>query len=267
MKYSLVQSHDFSESTALVMGASRGIGLATAQVLAAYGAHVVLCARTEDAVIEAADTINASGGSAEAYACNVTDYGAVKALIDDVVSRRGSLDLLVNNAGVIEPLAHLANSDPEQWSLAIDVNIKGVYHAMHAALPHMIEMKNGTIVNLSSGAANSSLVGWSHYCATKAAAKKLTEVAHKEVSDHGVRIVGLSPGTVATDMMRKIRDAKINVVSSLDWSQHIPPEWVGEGVAFLFSSGGDAYLGGDFSIKTREGRAAVGLPQEGALDV
>ena len=266
MDHTLIQSQDFSGRTALVVGASRGIGRATAEVLAGYGAHVVLCARGSEAVTEAADAINTSGGSAEGHACDVTDYVAVKALVDDVVSQRGALDLLVNNAGVIEPLAFLASSDPEEWSLAVDVNVKGVYHAMRAALSHMIAAKGGTVVNISSGAANSALVGWSHYCATKAAAKKLTEVAHKEVSEHGVRVVGLSPGTVATDMMRKIRDSKINVVSNLDWSRHIPPEWAGEGVAFLFGPGGDAYLGGDFSIKTPEGRAAVGLPQEGAPD-
>ena len=266
MTYTLLQSHDFAGKTALIMGASRGIGRATAEVLAGYGAHVVLCARSADAVRDAAEAISGTGGSAEGHACDVTDYAAVKALITEIISRHGSLDLLVNNAGVIEPLAHLADSDPDQWSLAVDVNIKGVYHAMRAALPHMIDAKSGTIVNISSGAANSALVGWSHYCATKAAAKKLTEVGHKEVSDHGVRIVGLSPGTVATDMMRKIRDSKINVVSNLDWSKHIPPEWAGEGVAYLFGPGGDAHLGADFSIKTPEGRAAVGLPQEGAPD-
>ena len=266
MTHTLLQSHDFSGRTALVMGASRGIGRATAEVLAGYGAHVVLCARGAEAVGAAAEAITAAGGSAEGRACDVTDYAAVKALVDDVVSRHGALDLLVNNAGVIEPLAFLADSDPDQWSLAVDVNVKGVYHAMRATLPHMIEAGSGTVVNISSGAANSALVGWSHYCATKAAAKKLTEVAHKEVSDHGVRVVGLSPGTVATDMMRKIRDSKINVVSNLDWSKHIPPEWAGEGVAYLFGPGGDAHLGSDFSIKTPEGRAAVGLPQQGAPD-
>ena len=266
MAHTLLQSHDFSGRVALVMGASRGIGRAAAEVLAGYGAHVALGARGVDPVESVAAGIRGAGGSAEAHACDVTDFDAVRALVDRVATERGRLDLVVNNAGVIEPLARLADSDPEQWSLAVDVNLKGVYHAMRAALPRMIEARAGTIVNLSSGAANGALVGWSHYCATKAAAKKLTEVAQKEVSEHGVRVVGLSPGTVATDMMRKIRDSKINVVSNLDWSRHIPPEWAGEGVAFLFGPGGDAYLGGDFSIKTPEGRAAVGLPQEGAPD-
>ena len=266
MTYRPFQSHDFTGRTALVMGASRGIGEATARVLAGYGAHVVLAARGADAVAAAADAIAAAGDSAEARTCDVTDYAAVEALLGDVRKQRGRIDLLVNNAGVIEPLARLADSDPAAWDLAVDVNVKGVYHGMRAAMPAMIAAGAGTIVNISSGAANSALVGWSHYCATKAAAKKLTEVAHKEAAGHGLRIVGLSPGTVATGMMRKIKDAKVNPVSDLDWSRHIPPEWAGEGVAYLFGPGGDAHLGTDFSLKTPEGRKAVGLPQDGAPD-
>ena len=266
MAHTLLQSHDFSGRVALVMGASRGIGRAAAEVLAGYGAHVALGARGVDAAESVAAGIREAGGSAEAHACDVTDFAAVRALVDRVATERGRLDLVVNNAGVIEPLARLADSDPEQWSLAVDVNLKGVYHAMRAALPRMIEARAGTIVNLSSGAANGALVGWSHYCATKAGAQRLTQVAHEEAGEHGVRVIGLSPGTVATDMMGKIRDSGINAVSRLDWSAHIPPEWAGEAVAYLFGPGGDAHLGTDFSIKTPEGRAAVGLPVQGAPD-
>ncbi|GAA4940869.1 hypothetical protein GCM10025791_19090 [Halioxenophilus aromaticivorans] len=88
------------------------------------------------------------------------------------------------------------------------------------------------VVNISSGAANRALVGWSHYCSTQAAAKKLTEIAHRELHQHNIRVVGLSQGTVATDFMATIRDAKINAVSDLDWVSHIPPHWTAEAVAF-----------------------------------
>jgi len=99
---------------------------------------------------------------------------------------------------------------------------------MRAAIPQMLEQDNGVIINISSGAANSALVGWSHY-------------------------------TVATDMMKKIRDAKINPVSNLDWDSHLPPESVGEGVAFLCTEKGAEFDGTDFSLKTDEGRKLVGL--------
>jgi len=112
---------------------------------------------------------------------------------------------------------------------------------------------------MSSGEANSALVGWSHYCSGKAAAKKLTEIAHRELSDRNIRIIGLSPGTVATNMMKKIRDANINPVSHLDWDAHIPSERVGEGLAFLCGKEGHEFSGTDFSLKTLEGCNRVGL--------
>ena len=113
---------------------------------------------------------------------------------------------------------------------------------------------------MSSGAANSILEGWSHYCSSKSAVKKLTEVAHKELHNDNIHIIGLSPGSVATNMMEKIRDAKINAVSHLDWSQHIPAQWAAKAVLFLCTPKGVEFAGTDFSIKTDEGRRLIGLP-------
>jgi len=260
------QTHNFKGKTAIIFGASRGIGRATADVLADYGAHVILCARSETDIHDAALEIMRQGGNAEALTCDVTDFATVQSVIDQTVLNQGQIDIVVNCAGVIEPLSFLAESDPEIWSRAVDVNLKGTYFGMRAVLPHMITRGEGSIVNISSGAANSALVGWSHYCATKAGAAKLTTIAQKEVAETGVRIVGLSPGTVATDMMAKIRDSNINAVSNLDWSKHIPPDWAGEAVAYLCGPGGADFAGMDFSIKTADGRARIGLPQEGAPD-
>lgn len=117
----------------------------------------------------------------------------------------------------------------------------------------------GTIVNISSGAANSALEGWSHYCASKAAVQRLTGVAHKEAHGLGVRVLGLSPGTVATDMQRQICASGINPVSHIPWESHITPDWVAKAIAFLTTPDADKWLGTDFSLKVEEGRAAVGM--------
>jgi len=263
----MLQKLDFTGQTALVLGASKGIGLATSKILAAYGATVILAARSRETVEAQAKLIRQNNFNALAVHCDVSNYESVKSAVDFVVGNTGRLDILVNNAGVIEPLAILVDSDPQIWERAVDINYKGVYYGMRAALPVMLEQGSGTVINMSSGAANSALVGWSHYCSTKAAAKKLTEVAHKELVGKNIRVVGLSPGTVATDMMEKIRDAKINPVSNLDWNSHIPPEWVGEGVAFLCGEKGEQFAGTDFSLKTAEGRQHVGLPIENAPDL
>ena len=251
---------DLSSKTALITGASQGIGLATARTLARYGANVVLSARRKDLLETHRASIERSGGRALAVQCDVAQFTDVVRAVEAAVAAFGRLDILVNNAGVIDPIARIADSDPNLWSLAVDTNLKGVYHGLRAAVPVMEAQGGGVIVNVSSGAANSALEGWSHYCSTKAAAKKLTECAHREVGARGVRVVGLSPGTVATAMMSKIRASGINPVSRLDESAHIPPEWAGEAVAFLCGPEGADFAGTDFSIKTEEGRSRVGLP-------
>lgn len=250
---------DLSRKVALVTGASRGIGAATARRLAAAGAAVLLTSRVRDACETIVAEIVAQGGTAAASACDVSRYDDFEAAVKHCVATYGSLDILVNNAGVIDPIARIADSDPRLWGIAIDINVKGVYHGLRAAIPVMEAQGGGTIINISSGAANSALEGWSHYCSSKIAAKKLTECAHKESGERGVRVVGLSPGTVATDMMMKIRNSGINPVSRLDWSEHIPAEWAAEAVAWLCTEAATPYLGTDFSIKTPEGRALVGL--------
>ncbi|MEO0719024.1 MAG: SDR family oxidoreductase [Pseudomonadota bacterium] len=250
---------DLNGKTVIITGASRGIGEATARHLAGLGATVVLAARSARRIEAIADDIAATSGEAIAVPCDVSIAADVSALIDTAVARTGRLDMLVNNAGLIDPIARLADSDPEAWGGVVDVNVKGVYHGLRFAIPKMAARGGGTIVNISSGAATSALEGWSHYCATKAAVLSLTRVADKEYRDQGIRVIGLSPGTVATEMQVQIKASGINPVSQLDPSAHIPPEWVARAIAWLAGPEADGHRGADFSLKTNEGRAAVGL--------
>ena len=250
---------DFNGKTVITTGASRGIGAATARHLAGLGAMVVLAARSAGRIDEIADDIKTEGGQAVAVPCDVSIAAEVKAMIETALAMTGRLDMLVNNAGVIDPIARLADSDPEARSGIVDVNLKGVYHGLRFAIPEMVARGGGTVVNISSGAATSALEGWSHYCATKAAVLSLTRVADKEYRDQGIRVVGLSPGTVATEMQVPIKASGMNPVSQLDPSAHIPPEWVARAIAWLAGPEADGHRGTDFSLKTDEGRAAVGL--------
>lgn len=239
------------DKTIVITGASKGIGAATARVLAAKGARVVLAARSAGALQTLASE---TGGLA--VPCDVSDFTQVQHLID----KAGTIDGLVNNAGLIAPISRLSDSDPYTWGKIVDVNVKGVYHGLRAALPDMIARGHGTIINISSGAASSALEGWSHYCATKAAVLSLTRVADKEVRGAGVRVMGLSPGTVATDMQRAIAASGINPVSQLTWDAHIPANWVGQAIAMLMGPEGDNWCGQDFTLKTSQGRKTAGLP-------
>ena len=245
-----------SGKTALITGASRGIGEATARLFAAEGANVVLTARSADAIGAIADDI---GAQARAVPCDVADYDQVAGAVQSALDAFGGLDILIGNAGVIEPVSHIATADPAGWGQAIDINLKGVFHGMRAAMPVMQKAGGGTIITISSGAAHNPLEGWSHYCASKAGAAMLTRAAHLEGADQGMRIMGLSPGTVATQMQREIKATGINPVSQLDWSDHIPPEWPARCLLWMCTPDADDWLGQEISLRDENIRAKLGL--------
>ena len=246
--------------SAIVTGASRGIGAAAARHLAAEGVSVLLAARTSSDIEKVAQEIRDDGGTAETVTCDVSDYQQVAAMVARCKQAFGQVDILINNAGLIDPISRLGDADPEDWAKVADVNYKGVFYGMRAAIPEMEAQGGGTIINISSGAAYGPMEGWSHYCSSKAAALMLTRCADKEYAGKGIRVTGLSPGTVATDMQVSIKASGINPVSQLDPSVHIPADWVGKAIVWLCKDGADEFAGQDFSLKSDEGRSRVGLP-------
>lgn len=243
-------------SVVMITGASRGIGRAAAHAFAERGAKVALLARDGAAVSSLANDI---GPRAMALACDVSDWASLCSAAASVMDRWGRIDVLVNNAGVIDPIARLADADPAAWGRTQDINLKGVFHGMKAVIPAMRAQGGGTIITVSSGAAVRALEGWSAYCASKAGALMLTQAAHLEEGPNGIRVLGLSPGTVATDMQRAIKASGVNPVSQLEWSDHIPPEWPARALVWMCGPDADPWLGRDVSLRDEAIRRAVGL--------
>ena len=242
--------------TVIITGASRGIGAETARVFAAAGANVALLARGQS---EIADLAGEIGQKALAIPCNVARYSDVSAAVDATLETFGGVDVLINNAGVIEPISHLGAADPEAWGTVIDVNLKGVFNGMHAVLPTMRAAGGGSVLTISSGAAHNPIEAWSHYCASKAAVNMLTRCLDKEEAANGIRAIGLSPGTVATQMQREIKSSGINPVSQLDWEVHIPADWPARALLWMCSAEADAWCGQEISLRDEGIRRQVGL--------
>ena len=240
----------------MITGASRGIGEAAARAFHAQGAKVALLARSGDAIAEIAGEL---GDGAIAVPCDVARYWEVEQAIAVVERELGPIDVLIGNAGVITPMEPLAETDPDEWGKTIDINLKGVYHGMRAVLPSMVARGSGTIITISSGAAHRPVEPWSAYCASKAGAYMLTQQAHAEYGGQGIRILGLSPGTVATQMQRDIKATGLGPVAALDWSDHIPPEWPAQALIWMCGTGADEYLGQDVSLRDPGIRRVVGV--------
>lgn len=240
----------------LITGASRGIGEAAARLFAEEGAKVCLLARSRDEIAQIAGEI---GDSALAIPCDVSRYWEVEAAVNACVEAFGGLDILINNAGVIEPVASLVGSDPDAWGHVIDINLKGVYYGMRAAMPVMVARGGGSILTISSGAAHNALEGWSHYCTSKAGVAMLTKCAHKEGAAQGVRAIGLSPGTVATQMQREIKASGVNPVSQLAWEDHIPADWPAKCLLWMCGADADAFLGEEISLRDEDIRRRIGV--------
>lgn len=224
----------------LVTGASRGIGAEAVRGFVAAGAHVGMIARDTAALQELAQETGAVP-----IACDIADFAAVAQAVAQMQEQFGGLDVLVNNAGVIDPIAPLAQADPAEFGQLIDINLKGVFHGLRAAMP--VLPNGGTIITVGSGAAYNPLDGWGGYCSSKAGAWMLTRVAAKEAPH--LRIMSLSPGTVATDMQRTIRDSGINPVSQLEWSAHIPPDWPARALAWMCTPDADDWVGQEVSLR------------------
>ena len=189
----------------VVTGASSGLGEATARLLSAEGATVVLGARRVDRLRTLAKELETRGGRALALTTDVSQREQVKALVDTAVQTYGRVDVMINNAGLM-PQAPLERLKVDEWDRMIDVNLKGVLYGIAAALPHMQRQKFGHIINVSSVAGHKIGPGFAVYAATKFAVRALSEGLRQEVKPYNIRTTVISPGAVATELPDSVTD-------------------------------------------------------------
>jgi NAD(P)-dependent dehydrogenase (short-subunit alcohol dehydrogenase family) len=198
-------------SVVMVSGASRGVGAATARWLAKAGTTVTLFARSAKALNAVADDVQQLGGTALVFEGDVSDAGACRAAVAKTLDRFGRLDAVVNNAGMVEPLASVSDSDVERWQYNIAVNLLGPFYLIRAAVADL-RPQNGRIINVSSGAATISVENASAYCAAKAALNHFSRVLADE--EPHLTVVAVRPGVVDTQMQNTIRQKGQGVMST-----------------------------------------------------
>jgi NAD(P)-dependent dehydrogenase (short-subunit alcohol dehydrogenase family) len=214
---------------AVVTGGGRGIGAATAKLLAQGGARVVVSARTAAQLATVVDEIRAAGGEAEAVVCDVSDDEQVAALFAATAERFGPVDILINNAGTVAmgPVAEMSRAD---WDRVIGVNLTGVFLCSQQALKQMLPRKSGVIVNVSSVAGVPGVdkfPGIVAYSAAKGGVILFSEALAAECAGTGVRVLSVSPAATNTQMLRAVApDVAANAMT---------PETVGKVIAFAAS--------------------------------
>jgi NAD(P)-dependent dehydrogenase (short-subunit alcohol dehydrogenase family) len=220
---------------ALVTGAGSGIGRATALLLAAHGAKVVVADLDEGA---AAATARQIGGDGTAVRADVTRQQDVDDLLAETIATYGRLDIAVNNAGVSGNFARIADITAEAWERTIDVNLTGVFRCLQAEIPHLLASGGGAIVNVSSAAGQMGVPGLAAYSASKHAVIGLTKSAALEYAREGIRINAVLPGTVHTPMLEAFAGGP-DVVEKMGRGTPIgrlaQPEEVAQTIAWLVS--------------------------------
>lgn len=236
------------DRTAIVTGGSRGIGEAIANRLADEGARVAVCAsRSLDRAEAVARGIEKRGGSALALQADVSNPADVKALFKSVLDRWGALDILVNNAGIARD-GLLMRLKPDDWDAVLDVNLKGAFLCMQAAVRPMMRARSGRIINISSVTGLMGNPGQAGYTAAKSGLVGLTKTAAKELAGRGITANVVAPGYIPTEMTEKLPDnLKEKILEQVPLGTPGKPEDIAAAVAFL-ASGDAAYVTGQVLV-------------------
>lgn len=194
------QTKPLEGRVALITGASRGIGAATAKMLAAQGAHVILLARTVGGLEAVDDAITEAGGKATLVPLDLSQHDMIDALGASIFERWGKLDILVGNAGMLGPLTPVAHADPKQWAKVLDVNLTANYRLIRSLDPLLRQSDAGRVVFVTASVARDPAPFWGLYAASKAALEHLVHIYAREVQETPIRVNLFDPGVARTAM-------------------------------------------------------------------
>ncbi|MGF1597213.1 MAG: glucose 1-dehydrogenase [Acidimicrobiales bacterium] len=199
----------FEDRTVVVTGGGGGIGGAVCAGFAAEGARVAVLDRLEEAATTTASALTDVGATAVAVACDITERASVDAAVERITAELGPIDVLVNNAGW-DLFVPFLDTEPDDWSRLIDINLVGALHMHHAVLPGMVERGAGRVVNVSSDAARVGSSGEAVYAACKAGLVALSKTLAREHSRHGITFNVVCPGPTDTALLATVVDAAAN---------------------------------------------------------
>ncbi|KZR74948.1 3-oxoacyl-[acyl-carrier-protein] reductase [Prochlorococcus marinus] len=238
----MTSSPPLTGQTALITGASRGIGRAVALALAEAGAEVVVnYSSSADAAEEVVQAITSNGGSAYAIKANVAEEDAVDQLIKTVLERSSSLDILINNAGITRD-GLLMRMKTEDWQAVVNLNLTGVFLCTRAVARTMLKQKSGRIINITSVVGLMGNAGQANYAAAKAGVVGLTKSTAKEVASRGITVNAVAPGFITTDMTKELDSGPI--LAAIPLGSFGTPEQVAGAVRFLAADPAAAYITG-----------------------
>jgi 3-oxoacyl-[acyl-carrier protein] reductase len=231
-----------SGETALVTGASRGIGAAIADELALLGAKVIGTATSEPGASAIGERLAAHGGTGRAL--NVTDGAAVEALIDGIAKEFGPVSILVNNAGITRDQLLMRMKD-EDWQAILDTNLTSVYRTSKAVLRGMMKARKGRIVSIASVIGLTGNAGQANYAAAKAGIIAFSKSLAREIGSRGITVNVVAPGFIDTDMTRALPEAQREaLLAQIALGRLGAPEDIAKAVAFLASPAA-AYITGE----------------------
>ena len=225
----------FEGKTAVITGASRGIGKAVALKLASLGADIAIIYAGNTAMAEkTAEECRANGVRAEVYRCDISSSDDVRDTIKKINSELGNIFILINNAGITKDCL-IAMMSEESWDAVIDTNLKGAYLMTKAAAPYLIRSKGGRIVNISSVSGLMGNAGQANYSASKAGIIGLTKSVARELAGKGITCNAIAPGFIRTDMTKEIEEDN-PLLSSIPLGRMGEAEDIASAAAFLVTS-------------------------------